>query len=218
MQDRPTLHPASRQLPYTEAVPSPLDVVIGVLHRAEIVSDPHHRKDDPMTASTPVAADQKNSVIAVYPDHDTALQALKTLQDAGYDDQHVSIVGKGVKETKEIHGWVPQGSEAGHFGAWGAFWGALSGWLLLGFVWLPGIGWVAAGGWLAATLLGAGIGAGLGALTGLGVPQEEIPQYEDELKADRYLVVVHGDTASVARAEGLLSGSGSGRVRTYSGS
>lgn len=161
-----------------------------------------------------VDAAEKNSTIAVYPDHDTALTALNALQHAGFDSDHVSIIGKGVKNKKEIHGWVPKGSEAGHFGAWGAFWGALSGWLLLGFVWLPGIGWVAAGGWLAATLLGAGLGAGLGALVGLGVPKDEIPVYENELKADRYLVVVHGTTDQVQRAHDILE-NGSLSVRAY---
>jgi len=166
---------------------------------------------------TKVDAKEQNSAIAVYDDHDDALKALRALKDAGFDDQHVSVIGKGVKEQKKIHGWIPTGSEAGHFGAWGAFWGALTGWLLLGFVWLPGIGWVAAGGWLAATLLGAGLGAGMGALVGLGVPKDEIPQYETELKADRYLVVVHGEAASVNRAREVLEKSGPRRVSAYVG-
>jgi hypothetical protein len=168
--------------------------------------------------STPsVAANEKNSTIAVYSDHDEAMIALQELKKAGFDEEHVSVVGKGVKEERAVHGWIPSGSEAGHYGAWGAFWGALSGWLLLGFVWLPGIGWVAAGGWLAATLVGAGLGAGLGALIGLGVPEEEIPRYETELKADRYLIVVHGAADNVRRAEDALRQCGALRVQSYSG-
>ena len=166
-------------------------------------------------AGTTVDAKEQNSVIAVYNDHDEALKALQELKEAGFDDQHVSVIGKGVKEQRKIHGWIPQGSEAGHFGAWGAFWGALSGWLLLGFIWIPGIGWVAAGGWLAATLVGAGLGAGLGALMGLGVPKDEVPEYETELKADRYLVLVHGDAASVSRAQEVLQNSAPRRVNAY---
>jgi hypothetical protein len=158
----------------------------------------------------------QNSTIGVYATNDEALVALKKLKDAGYSDDTVSVIGKGVKQVNEVHGWVPEGSKAGHYGAWGAFWGALSGWLLLGFVWIPGIGWIAAAGWLASMLVGAGIGAGLGALTGLAVPDDEIPVYESELKADRYLVIVHGDETSVERAHAILEGSDPIRVNRYS--
>jgi len=158
---------------------------------------------------------EQNSTIAIYPHHDEALKALKALQDAGYDPSHVSVVGKGVKNVKEIQGWVDSGNEAGHFGGWGAFWGAMTGWLLLGFVWLPGIGWVAAGGWLAATLVGAGLGAGLGALIGLGVPKDQVAVYEDELKADRYLVIVHGTKESINQATDILNNADAISVRAY---
>ena len=166
-----------------------------------------------MTAAT--TQDTTGSSIAVFDDSHAALAALHTLKDAGFDKDKVSVIGKGVKETKEVHGWVPQGSKAGSFGAWGALWGALSGWLLLGFVWLPGIGWVAAAGWLASTILGAGIGAGLGALTGLAVPEDEVPVYENDLKAERYLVVVHGTPAEVEKAHTLLAAAGPVRVSAY---
>src|ERR1700712_6017385 len=106
-------------------------------------------------ADSEVDPSEQTPTIAIYPHHDEALKALKALQDANYDPSHVSIVGKGVKNVKEVQGWVNTGNEAGHFGGWGAFWGAMSGWLLLGFVWLPGIGWGAAGGWLAPPLPGA---------------------------------------------------------------
>jgi hypothetical protein len=157
----------------------------------------------------------QNSTIGVYATSHEALQAVELLKTAGYGDQNVSIVGKGVKETKQIHGWIPTGDKAGSFGGWGALWGALTGWLLLGFVWIPGIGWVAAAGWLVATLAGAGIGAGLGALVGLAVPQDEVPLYEDELKADRYLVIVHGDADSVARAHTILESANPVRVNSW---
>ncbi|TCL81212.1 MULTISPECIES: DUF1269 domain-containing protein [unclassified Curtobacterium] len=165
------------------------------------------------TTTTTTATD---STVGVFATSDEALGAAKALKDAGYGDDVVSIVGKGVKDEKKVHGWIPVGNEAGTFGGWGALWGALTGWLLLGFVWLPGIGWVAAAGWLASTLVGAGIGAGLGALIGLAVPEDEIPQYEDDLKADRYLVIVHGDGETVDAAHRILDGAGPVRVSRYS--
>ena len=157
-----------------------------------------------MAANDPVAADEQNSTVAVYANHDVALEALTALKEAGFDADHVSIVGKGVSNDKEVAGWVHQGTEAAHWGSWGAFWGALTGWMVLGFLFLPGIGWVAAGGFLASTMVGAGLGAGLGALIGLGVDKDDIPVYENHLKADRYIVVVHGTTDSVNRAKDVL--------------
>ena len=157
----------------------------------------------------------KDSTIGVYATSEGALEAVELLRTAGFGDENVSLIGKGVKETKQLHGWIPAGDKAGTFGGWGALWGALTGWLLLGFVWIPGIGWVAAAGWLVATLAGAGIGAGLGALVGLSVPKDEVPVYEDELKADRYLVIVHGDPETVARAHAILESAHPVRVNSW---
>jgi hypothetical protein len=157
----------------------------------------------------------KDSAIAVYSTNVEVLAAIGMLRKAGYDDEHVSVIGKGVKETRQVHGWIPHGSKAGSFGGWGELWGALSGWLVLGFIWLPGIGWVAAAGWLAQTLVGSGIGSGLAAITALAVPAHEIPTYENELKADRYLVIVHGDSQSVERAHAILESAGPMRVNSY---
>jgi hypothetical protein len=156
-----------------------------------------------------------NSTIGVYSTSDETLEAVDLLKMAGYGDENVSVLGKGVTETKKMHGWIPAGDKAGSFGGWGALWGALTGWLLLGFVWIPGIGWVAAAGWLVAALVGAGVGTGLGALVGLAVPKEEIPQYETELKADRYLVIVHGDAESIARAHSILESANPIRVNSW---
>lgn len=165
-----------------------------------------------MAEATTTATD---STIGVYATSDAALSAAKALKDAGFGDDVVSVVGKGVKDDEKVHAWVPRGNQAGTYGGWGALWGALTGWLLLGFVWLPGIGWVAAAGWLASTLVGAGLGAGLGALIGLAVPEDEIPVYEDELRADRYLVIVHGDADTVDRAHTILEAADAISVKRY---
>jgi len=167
-----------------------------------------------MTTATDTAV--SNSTIGVYETNEEALEVMQLLKSEGFDQDAVSLIGKGVKETHTVHGWIPEGNKAGSYGGWGALWGALTGWLLLGFVWLPGIGWVAAAGWLVTTLAGAGIGAGLGALTGLAVPADEVPAYEDELKADRYLVIVHGDAATVKKAHGILQNATPLRVGLYS--
>ena len=49
----------------------------------------------------------------------------------------------------------------------------------------------------------------------LAVPVDELPAYENELKADRYLVIVHGDSQSVERAHAILESAGPVRVNSY---
>jgi uncharacterized protein (TIGR02271 family) len=62
---------------------------------------------------------------------------------------------------------------------------------------IPGFGPAIAGGILAATLGGAAIGAAagglLGALTGMGVPEEEARYYESEFQAGRIILTVQAD-------------------------
>jgi hypothetical protein len=164
---------------------------------------------------TAVVDAERNSTIAVYPDHDRALLAIRRLQSSGYDGEHISVIGKGVKDVQRVQGFVGRGTETGQYGAWGAFWKDLSGWLLVGFIWLPDVGWVAAGGWLAATVGGPGLHPGLAALTALAVPEEEIAAYRADLLADRYLVVVHGTAVESSHARALLESSSAFELNSY---
>jgi hypothetical protein len=63
---------------------------------------------------------------------------------------------------------------------------------------IPGIGPIIAGGALMALLASAGAGATvgtvLGALVGLGVPEDEAKYYEGEFSSGRTLVTVRADT------------------------
>lgn len=157
-----------------------------------------------------------NSTVGVFSSSEDAIVALRTLKDSGFPSSRVSVVGKGVNQTREVHAWVP-GSGEQSSGGWGALWDLLSGWLLLGFIWLPGVGWVAAAGWFAATTVETGSGGGLGLLASIAVPRADIAGYETQLKADRYLVVVHGDAASVERAHEIMEGAHPFRVTSYRG-
>jgi hypothetical protein len=172
-------------------------------------------EEDDVMRLRAVAELERNATIAVYPDHDRALNAIRRLQSGGYDSDHISVVGKGVKETDCVQGFVGRGAQTGECGTWGAFWGDLSGWFPLGFIWLPHVGWVAVGGWLAATLVGSAASPGMAALTALAVPEEEIASYEADLLADRYLVVVHGTAVHASHARALLEASAAFELNSY---
>lgn len=121
-------------------------------------------------------------------------------------------------------GYFNAGDRAKFFGKLGAFWGGLAG-ILFGsaLMFVPVIGHIIVLGPLAATLIGglegAAIGGGLtalvGALSAIGIPKDSVLRYETALKADKFLVIVHGDADQMKRAREALSAAGSTDVQPY---
>ncbi len=56
------------------------------------------------------------------------------------------------------------------------------------------------------------LGAGL---FSMGIPKDSVLQYETALKADQFLLVVHGSDEEVARAKGILDATDSARTEHY---
>lgn len=154
-----------------------------------------------------------NAVIAVFDSHERAEEIVKDLQRSGFDMKKLSIVGKGYHSEEQPVGFYTTGERVKYWGGTGALWGGLWGLLFsAAFFWVPGIGPLAVGGPLVAALVGAlegavvvgGVSALGAALYSLGVPRESIIQYETALKADKFLVIAHGDAAEVERARGIM--------------
>ncbi|MDB5351464.1 MAG: hypothetical protein JWN86_2711 [Planctomycetota bacterium] len=153
-------------------------------------------------------------VVAVYPDHPSAEAAVKRLIKEGFDMKDVSIVGRDFQVEEAPIGFVSARDFIGVGAGTGAWVGGLFG-LLVGaaFLVLPGVGPVVIAGPLSAALLGglegalagAAMGALSGALIGLGVPKNEALKYEAQVKAGKFLVIVHGPPERVERAKSLLS-------------
>src|SRR5262245_640975 len=118
-----------------------------------------------------VESPKGSSVVAVYPDHASAENAVRRLHQAGFAMHDLSIVGRDFQVSEEPVGFVTAGDFAATGAGTGAWVGGLFG-LLVGaaFVILPGIGPVIVAGPLSAALLGgmegALAGAALGALGG----------------------------------------------------
>ena len=155
-----------------------------------------------------------NAVIAVYETHQDAEGAVKELQRAGFDMKKLSVVGKDYHTDEHIVGYYNAGDRMKYWGEWGAFWGGLWG-LLFGaaFFWVPGIGPLLVAGplaaWIVAGLEGAVVVGGLSALgTGLysiGIPKNSVLKYETALRADKFLLVVHGTAGDAAKAKDILT-------------
>jgi len=169
-------------------------------------------------------ADQASSIVAVYPDHESAEEAVQQLEKAGFALKDISIMGRDFQVSEKPIGFVTTGDVAAQGASAGAWAGGIFG-LLMGaaFLILPGVGPVVIAGPLAAALLGglegalagAAIGGLSGALIGLGVSKEHAIKYETELKAGKFVVALRGTTADVARAQELLRGGKAESAEVY---
>ena len=97
---------------------------------------------------------EKNAVVAVYPSHSQAEEALKELQKSGFDMKKMSIVGKDYHSDEQVVGYYNAGDRMKRWGKYGAFWGGFWG-LLFGsaFFAIPGIGPVLVAGPLVAWIV-----------------------------------------------------------------
>lgn len=165
-----------------------------------------------MAAST--SATSTGAIVGVFDDAVTAQQAVCDLRAAGYTENQIGIASheKSVNTQVSNHRDQPDSmseeSAAATTGvAIGASAGALWGLGILAGV-LPGIGTAIAGGTLGVLLSSAAAGAAVAsvgvALATLGLSDEDAAYYENEFKAGRTIVTVHG-APDVAEAKRILS-------------
>jgi Heat induced stress protein YflT domain len=167
-----------------------------------------------------------NSVVAVFPDHTAAEEAVKRLTDAGFDMKTLSVVGKGYHTDEKVVGFYNTGDRIKFWGTRGAFWGGFWGLFFGGlFMTIPLVGHVIVLGYLATVAISAienavlvgGLSALGAAIYSLGVPKDSVLQYETAIKADSFLVMAHGSSDEVARAKSILGTSTPSSLAVHSG-
>ncbi len=156
-----------------------------------------------------------HSVVAIFNAHTEAEEAVKNLQKAGFDMTKLSIIGKDCHAEEHVVGYYNTGDRMGYWGKLGAFWGGFWG-LLFGsaFFVVPGIGPIVVGGpvvgWIISALEGAALVGGISvvgaALYSIGIPKDSILKYENSLKLNKFLVIVHGTTGEISQARDILHG------------
>jgi uncharacterized membrane protein len=164
-----------------------------------------------------MSSNSPDIAVALYSEHSQAENAVKTLQRAGFDMKKISIIGKDYETKEHVIGFLNAGDRARIFGKYGAFWGGLMG-VLFGsaLLFVPILGHVVILGPLAAMLFsglqGAVVAGGLSALAGallsIGIPKDSVLRYETAIKANNFVLVVHGDGQQIAGAQELLKSSG----------
>ncbi|HAS61919.1 MAG TPA: DUF1269 domain-containing family protein [Vibrio sp.] len=158
---------------------------------------------------------QQEKIITITNTHIEAEAVIKMLQNAKYDVSKISILGKGYHSEEHVAGFYNIGDRVKTWGKTGALWGGVWGALVgAGLFWLPGVGALMIAGPVVTTFVGAvegaivtgGLGAIGGALASIGVPKDSIVKYDSAIKADKFLVIVHGDAADILKAKEILAG------------
>jgi len=156
----------------------------------------------------------KSAVIAMFHTHAEAEEAVRALQRAGSDMKKLSIVGKDYHSDEHVVGFYNAGDRMKYWGTLGAFWGALWGFLIgAAFFWVPGIGPLVVGGplvsWIVGALEGATLAGGLtvlgAGLYSIGIPKDSILQYETLVKADKFMLILHGTAEETTKAHDILN-------------
>lgn len=160
-----------------------------------------------------VRMSEANMTVSIFNNHLEVEEAIKELQKAGFDMKKLSVVGKDYQTDEHVVGYYNTGDRVKYWGKLGAFWGGLWG-LLFGsaFFFIPGIGPVVVGGpivmWIIGALEGAALMGGLSALGAalfsMGIPKDSILKYEKSIKADKFLLIVHGTQEETERAKKIL--------------
>ena len=138
----------------------------------------------------------EQTLVAAFDDRNEAELAVSDLEAAGFDEQQIGFVLRG----SDVGAGGMITDEIGAKDASGAVTGALGGGMVGGILaaaaalLIPGVGPILAGGVLASffggAIAGTAIGGILGALTGLGISEEEARFYEQEFKAGKAIVAV----------------------------
>jgi uncharacterized membrane protein len=163
-----------------------------------------------------MSTNNSDIAVALYDQHTQAEDAVKALQRAGFDMKKISIIGKDYQSEEHVIGFLNAGDRAKILGKYGAFWGGLMGALFgSALMFVPVLGHIIVLGPLAAMLFsgiqGAVVVGGVSALAGglmsIGIPKDSVLRYETALKANKFLLMVHGDSEEISRAHDVLKSS-----------
>jgi hypothetical protein len=152
----------------------------------------------------------RDVAVGVFNDPDAARDALRALKDAGFSGEDISVLMPDRGDARDVarEAGTKAGEGAGTGAVAGGILGGLTGWLVgVGALAIPGVGPLIAAGAFASALTGAAVGAGAGAiagaLIGMGLPEPEAKEYEQQVRSGRTLVVVRAGNRA-AEAERIM--------------
>jgi hypothetical protein len=155
----------------------------------------------------------QNALVTICDGYADVEAALRKLGNRSFDLANVSVVGRELPSERDVMGCYGNGGRSKYCGPlsvfWEGLWEMLNGW---GVFYVPRMGWVlVAGPFTQGMIAGAqnsALFSGLttvgSALYGLGIPFEEVVQYEQRLQQNQLLLIIHGSAALVDNARLLL--------------
>jgi hypothetical protein len=167
---------------------------------------------------------KENSVVAVYPLHSDAENAVSLLKKSNFNIKKLAIVGQGYHTEDQVVGYYTTGDRMKHWGQMGAFWGGLWGMLVGSALFLiPGVGPVMVAGsavaWIVGALESAVVVGGLSALGAglysIGIPKDSAVKYESSIKAGKFLLIAHGTAEEVELARRILAGTATEELNVH---
>ena len=159
--------------------------------------------------------ENQNSDVFVFKNHFDAENAIRLLNNSSFNMKHLSVIGKGYHTEEHPIGFYTKGDRIIGWGKFGAFWGAIWGLIFAPAVFLiPGFGVMALAGPVVTALVSAlesaviaGSLTALGsAMLELGVQKDQVIKYEVAIKADQFLLLVHGSNDEIEHAHSVLKG------------
>lgn len=159
---------------------------------------------------------QPQSVIAVFESSDIASSAVGRLKSHGWSSDQISVIAPGQESQLSSleplqHGDQTEKSAIAGGGA-GAALGLLAGSSL--FL-IPGVGPVMFAGALASGITGGLVGGLVGAMSGWGIRDDHVRQYEGALKKGKAIVVLTGDPTALAEGRAELLASSAEKVEMH---
>ena len=156
---------------------------------------------------------QENALVAIYSNPGKTQKAVTALARSGFDLERISVVGKAYRKSKDLAAYYRQGEHMKVWGDQGDFWNRLSsmigGWALFRMPdWEPLLVVGALALWIVVALDNSAIFGGLNALGAtlynMGLPKDNVQNYEEALRRGNYLIVVHGPSQEVMRAKKIF--------------
>src|SRR5271154_5664289 len=167
---------------------------------------------------------KEDSVVAIYPQHSDAENAINLLKKGDFNIKKLAIVGQGYHTEDQVVGYYTTGDRMKHWGKRGAFWGGLWG-MLVGsaFFLIPGVGPVMVAGsavaWIVGALESAAVVGGLSALGAglfsIGIPKDSALKYESSIKAGKFLLIAHGTAEEAEAARSILAGTAAEEINVH---
>lgn len=160
--------------------------------------------------------EQPECVVAVFQSPAKANSAVNRLESVGWSSDHISVIAPGNESQLTTLEPLQHRDRTEKSAAIGGVTGGALGLLAGSSLFLiPGLGPVLFAGAMASGITGGLVGGLVGAMSGWGIRDDHVRQYEEALKHGKALVVLTGDPPALAEGRAELLASSAEKVEMH---